>query len=89
MERDRDYYYMRAESELALAEQSSSPNVLKAHYELAGYYLDLAYGDDDEGTPSERDRRFAVAFPEAPQLIARLRAAGIILLGEAQAESTN
>ena len=47
MRSDRDYYYLRAEAELAQAERSTSPAAVKAHYTLAGHYLDRVYGGDD------------------------------------------
>ena len=42
---DRAYYESRAEAELALAQQAEHPAVVKAHYILAGTYLDIVYGD--------------------------------------------
>ncbi len=81
-ESDRDYYYQRAEAELALAQQSANEDVVKAHYELAGYYLDLVYGHAEQGTHAERQEEPKAAFPDAAELMARLRAAGVILLGD-------
>ncbi len=37
---DQDYYYQRAEAELAMAEKSTTPEAVKVHYELAHHYLD-------------------------------------------------
>lgn len=85
-ESDRDYYYQRAESELALAQQSTNQEAVKAHYELAGYYLDLVYGDAGQGSHAERQQEMEAAFPGAEQLVARLRAAGVIFLGGLQSD---
>ena len=40
---DRDYYLRRAECELALARSAGHPAAMRAHYHLAGFYLDRAY----------------------------------------------
>ena len=42
---DVTYYYHRAEDELARAQTSDVPAAVKAHYMMAGYYLDRVYGD--------------------------------------------
>ena len=48
-----DYFYERAETELKLAQSAEHPAVVKAHYLLAGYYLDRVYGPDAaDGTPA-------------------------------------
>ncbi len=52
---DRTYFYERAEQELAMAQQAAGPESSRAHYELAGHYLDLAYGGD-QGTPPTVDQ---------------------------------
>ena len=41
---DRAYYMRRAEAELALATCAAHPAAMRAHYHLAGFYLDKAYG---------------------------------------------
>lgn len=46
MDDERAYYLQRAEAELALAQNASHPAAVKAHYHLAGYYLDRVYSDD-------------------------------------------
>ena len=46
---DRDYLYRRAEEEIERARHSTAARVVKAHYELAGLYLDRIYGS--EGNP--------------------------------------
>ncbi|HEX8300795.1 hypothetical protein [Sphingomonas sp.] len=43
------YYYHRAEAELDQAQRSEHPAAVRAHYTLAGYYLDRFYGTQDEG----------------------------------------
>lgn len=42
---DKEYYYQRAESELEMAQRTEVPEAVKAHYTLAGYYLDKVYND--------------------------------------------
>jgi len=44
MQSDTDYYYRRAEAELEQAQRATSPAAVKAHYTLAGHYLDRVYG---------------------------------------------
>ena len=43
---DKDYYYRRAEYELEMAQRTEVPEAVKAHYTLAGYYLDKVYNDE-------------------------------------------
>jgi hypothetical protein len=45
MDDDQHYYLERAEAELMMAQQSAVPEAVKAHYLLAGLYLDRAYDD--------------------------------------------
>jgi hypothetical protein len=45
---DRNYYRRRAEAELEAAERATDPKAARAHFLLAGYYLDLAYNADAE-----------------------------------------
>ena len=40
---DVHYYRARAEDELAAAQGAKHPEAVKAHYLLAGFYLDLAH----------------------------------------------
>lgn len=47
-EPEREYLYLRAEQELEQAQRSAHPAAVKAHYLLAGYYLDRVYGPEDE-----------------------------------------
>jgi hypothetical protein len=46
---DRDYFLERAEAELDLANAANHQRAAQAHYYLAGFYLDRAYG----GTANE------------------------------------
>jgi hypothetical protein len=57
MEQDQNSYFLkRAEAELELASSSEHPEVVRAHYLLAGLYLDRVYGPDGsdgaQGAPS-------------------------------------
>ena len=45
---DDDYLHDRAEAELKRAQQAEHPAAVKAHYMLAGYYLDRLHGGADE-----------------------------------------
>jgi hypothetical protein len=40
---DVDYYEQRAEQEIALAQASAHPEAVRAHYLLAGFYLDMVH----------------------------------------------
>jgi hypothetical protein len=40
------YLESRAEQEIEAARQSTDPRVVRAHYLLAGYYLDLIHNPD-------------------------------------------
>ena len=42
---DKDYYYRRAEQEIALAQNSKDEAAVKFHYMLGGLYLDRVFGD--------------------------------------------
>jgi hypothetical protein len=44
-----DYFYDRAEAELKRAQQAEHPAAVRAHYLLAGHYLDRFYGPPAEG----------------------------------------
>jgi hypothetical protein len=43
-QRDVQYFSERAEQEIARAQQAVHPAAVRAHYLLAGYYLDMVYG---------------------------------------------
>jgi hypothetical protein len=40
---DIDYFQRRAEQEIEQATAADHPNAVRAHYQLAGYYLDLLH----------------------------------------------
>lgn len=40
---ERSYFRERAEAEIDAAHDACHPEAAKAHYRLAGYYLDLAF----------------------------------------------
>ena len=42
-EDERRYFRERAEAEIQAAQAASHPEAARAHYLLAGYYLDLSY----------------------------------------------
>ena len=42
-EEERSYFRERAEAEIRAAQSAGHPEAAKAHYVLAGYYLDLSY----------------------------------------------
>jgi hypothetical protein len=41
---EQDYFEKRAEAELELAQAATHVGAVKAHYELAGLYLDIVHG---------------------------------------------
>lgn len=43
---DTAYFLRRAEAELESAQAATHPAAVRAHYLLAGMYLDLVYGTD-------------------------------------------
>lgn len=45
-ESERSYFRERAEDELAAARAARHPEAARAHYLLAGYYLDLAHNPE-------------------------------------------
>lgn len=47
MEDENAYFYERAEAELELAQKAEHPAAVRAHYLLAGHYLDRVYGPGD------------------------------------------
>lgn len=51
---ERDYFYRRAEQELEQAQRSDNPAAMRAHYMLAGYYLDRLYGASPVALQRER-----------------------------------
>jgi hypothetical protein len=45
---DIDYYQRRAEQEIVLAQSADHPQAVRAHFLLAGFYLDLVHNADAE-----------------------------------------
>ena len=45
---DVEYFEQRAETEIELAQQASDSRVVKAHYELATFYLERIHGQATE-----------------------------------------
>lgn len=64
MNQQSEYYLRRAEAELALAQSASNLDAVRAHYHLAGRYLDKAYGDEIEKAP-RRDGRAIMSGADA------------------------
>ena len=54
-ERDRAYFYKRAETELALAQKAETPAAVKSHYTIANAYLERAWADGEPPLPEEED----------------------------------
>jgi hypothetical protein len=52
---DRDYWLERAEHHLGLGEEARDSRASWAHFQLAGRYLDRAYGGQPYGVPETRD----------------------------------
>jgi hypothetical protein len=42
-----EYFSDRAEQEIKQAQSAGHPEAVRAHYQLAGYYLDLVYSGPD------------------------------------------
>jgi hypothetical protein len=47
-EADRDYFYRRAEQEIAIAQASACEQLVRFHYQLASLYLDRVFGADGD-----------------------------------------
>ena len=56
MDQDSRYFLRRAEAELALAQTALHPSAVRAHYHLAGHYLDRAYSSGIEKPEPPRIR---------------------------------
>ena len=48
---EKNYYRLRAEQEIKLAQSAEHPAAVRAHYGLAGYYLDHVY--NGSGSPTQ------------------------------------
>ena len=64
---DEDYFYIRAEKELAMAQAARSPGAVRAHYLLAGHYLDRAYGGASDRQASLDQIRSRIPISYTPQ----------------------
>ncbi len=47
-DKDRDYFYRRAEQEIACAQASASEQLVRFHYELSTLYLERVFGADGD-----------------------------------------
>ncbi|WP_442680933.1 hypothetical protein ACSBM8_07060 [Sphingomonas sp. ASY06-1R] len=56
MDPEQEYFEKRAEAELELAQSATHPGVVKAHYQLAGLYLDIVHGEAENPTSEDRDK---------------------------------
>ena len=63
MSNDTEYFQKRAEDELARAQASDHPGVVRAHYMMAGFYLDRAHN----GLPQDPSGDTATAGRDCPQ----------------------
>ena len=45
-EDERSYFQLRAEEEIGAAQSAEHPDAARAHYLLAGYYLDLVHNPE-------------------------------------------
>jgi hypothetical protein len=45
---DKEYLEERAEAELSMAQAAAHPAAVRAHYLLAGFYLDRLHGHEDD-----------------------------------------
>lgn len=48
---ERSYFHRRAEDEIEAAQAARHPEAVRAHYLLAGYYLDLAFNPAPPASP--------------------------------------
>lgn len=68
---DTSYFYERAEAELKLAQHADHPAAVKAHYLLAGYYLDRVYGPGDDETQAMQSPLAPVEISEGTSALLR------------------
>ena len=54
-ERDRAYFYRRAETELELAQKAETPAAVKSHYTIANAYLERAWEDGEPPVTEEEE----------------------------------
>jgi len=53
---EMEYYQLRAEAEIRLAQQASHSKAVQAHYQLASAYLDMVHGDTPVAGPNSLSR---------------------------------
>ena len=53
MDAEQEYFEKRAEAQLELAQSATHPGVVKAHYELAGLYLDIVHGEPENSADAD------------------------------------
>lgn len=63
---DQRYFFERAEAELKMAQNARDPSAVRAHYTLAGHYLDRAYGGN-EHLPASADE-IRAHLPNSPTM---------------------
>ncbi len=85
---DRAYFSARAEAELKMAQAARNPEATRAHYTLAGHYLDRAHGGDERNqsallhnprvaaTSTKRERQSDAAHGDEGPRRARVTARG-------------
>ena len=75
------YYQQRAEAELQMAQRATDPAVGKAHYQMAGFYLDRIHGDGEDAPLSAALSRTASALRgKAEHLLAELEKVGVVVV---------
>ena len=52
-----DYFQQRAEAELQLAQAAEHANAVRAHYVMAGHYLDLVHNDEAQAALAQEGER--------------------------------
>jgi hypothetical protein len=62
---DAEYFERRAQEELALAQRSSNPAVVRAHFLLAGLYLDRLHSHESGRLGADVPPAAAAAVPAA------------------------
>ena len=65
---DPDYFQKRAEAELELAQSAKHAAAVRAHYLMAGYYLDRVHNGDAQGRDGEAGAMNAPAEAESAAL---------------------
>ncbi len=63
---DNDYLLERAEAELDLAQGATHERAVRAHYLLAGLYLDRVYGGSDVGSEEKMTNAHPIRLSATP-----------------------